>query len=193
MSWRAILIVVFIAALIGLGVWLDELLTARAWGVVSGKSYSVSATGWSILFHAWPIALAGLLVAGFLGSFPLVSMYVRAESADHREVIEVLRSKLNASDERARTAEERAKKEALALVSESLKDAEEYKNRSIAAFREAKILQSSAEIEIENARDAVAESLEAISQANRRAKVAEYKCSNATQGFSRVKRKLGRN
>ena len=193
MNWRTTLIVVLIAALIVLGVWLDELLAARAWGVLTGNTYSVSATGWSILLHAWPIALAGLLIAGCLGTLLLVSMYVRAESADHREVIEVLRSKLNASDERARTAEERAKKEALALVSESLKDAEEYKNRSIAAFREAKILQSSAEIEIENARDAVTESLEAISQANRRAQVAEYKCNNATQGFSRVKKKLGQN
>lgn len=192
MNWRMILIVVLIAALIVLGVWLDELVAARVWGVLNGNTYSISATGWRILLHAWPIALAGFLVAGSLGTLLLVSVYAIAESADHNEAVQELQKKLNASEERARTADERAKKEAIALVSESLEDAEEARKHSIAAFREAKLLQSSAEIEIENARDAAAKSIAAVDHANRRAQIAEYKSNNAAQGFSRVKKKFER-
>jgi len=56
-------------ALAGLGLWrfLDGWMPVQGWAVWGGGRWSVAASGWPVLWHAWPVALAGGL-AGFFGA-----------------------------------------------------------------------------------------------------------------------------
>jgi hypothetical protein len=73
----AALAVATLLALAGAGLWLlDGWITRQAWAAWNGQKWAVVATGWSLAFHAWPVALAA--ATALLGAFcPILAVFAQ--------------------------------------------------------------------------------------------------------------------
>ena len=110
MNWRISLFLLILAAL-GLGYWwLDGFMTTQAWAVVIDGQWRIAGTGWATLKHAWPVAVAGLLIGGGIIFLFLFYLYMTAIDADHKNEIANINAQKALSDDKAENAQIEANK-----------------------------------------------------------------------------------
>ena len=104
---RRVVIGGLLIGLLALAWYVDSLLARTLWvnnfvaETRSGDWY----TGWPILWHAWPLALVGILVGGTFSLLGVGLVYGWAEEGDHEREIERLRQVAIKAEQRADQAE----------------------------------------------------------------------------------------
>jgi hypothetical protein len=162
----------------GAGLLLWRVLPFHAWAEWGGRGWRVAASGWPLLWQAWPAVLAGTVVGVLAACRPLWWLAHRTAKADGeaavRAEIERLQGKWGVSlarvEERTRGREEAAtRREELAVqIRQAAED----------AWREADAARTRAE-------QAALDAEEAVREARRR-------MDNAVAAAQRVKRKAAK-
>lgn len=111
---RSILTIALLALIIAGGYLANNLIQNSGWITYANNEWKIAAHGWDAVLHAWPIALAGVLIGLSIGTL-LNFLYSLARDKDHQYAIERLTN-------RAENAEVRAEK----MVSEKMKLADSW-------------------------------------------------------------------
>ena len=187
MNWRSVLIILLMLGLVLGYFWLDSYMQTQAWAWASASNakWEIKATGWSLILYAWPVALAGLLLAGGVTSIGLVKLYSRLENVDHRNEIQTLKTDLKAAKNDAETAEQREREK---LNGERY--ALENEEKALHQTRETIFAeQEHAQQMIQEAYEIARMANERVEQAEKTARFAEIKRDRAAGAFHRVKQK----
>jgi len=181
MNWRISLFLLLLAAL-GAGYWwLDGVMATQAWAVATDEKWRIAGTGWETLKHAWPVAVAGLLIGGVLVLFTFGYLYFSATEADHENELNRMKAELEREQKRVSSAESRAK----ALYQEKMSAAEQIKSSALKTQADAEELKA-------KAIEAVKQAQKQVEQANLTANDAEKRRQNATAAAARRKRQAER-
>jgi hypothetical protein len=185
MSWRLLVIFLLLAG-IGLGYWwLDNFLLTQAWASHDGKAWQLAAQGWETVLHAWPVALAGLLLGGGLTLVLAVYSYTLAEEADHRQQLHRLQASVESANNAAKLASQRAW--------EGLEDQRQaLENREKQLQSERQLLAQQREAigqQMRQAQEIARAANERVQQAEKDASFAKVKRDRAAGAFHRLKQK----
>lgn len=163
-----------VAALVGLGVWLVQVMPSQAWGQWDGDSWRITGTGWAVLWRGWPLLVLGALVGAGVAGFGLALTLKHIQAADFKLELARLRRQRDA-----------AGAEAEARVSGREREAARRELAALEVQRAAKRAHGEALAARAAAEQAKAEAEQAVSQANFRAR-------NAICAAERIKRRVER-
>ena len=160
--------------------WLWNYMPTQGWAVIdfqAGK-WSLVASGWATLLHAWPILAAGVML-GVGVSIGLLGMLFKAFiDADQRSEIEHLERLVKESREREQESLVLARKE----LERDFQDARDLYDRAVQ-------LQEQSETQIEQALRIKREAEAARQQAAQAIEQAQFRVRNAICAAERHKRK----
>ena len=179
MNWRTILMLALLAAL-GIGSWwLNGLMETQGWVVFKNQKWVIAGTGWETLKHAWPIAIAGMLIGGGILYALLGYLYLNATDADHKNEIDRITAQKALSDEKAKNAMNQAN-ESLKADREALRS---YERQLIDKERRLDQLQEEATERVATAESRANDAIQAANDAEKRRQ-------NAAGAAERRRRKL---
>ena len=161
--------------------WLWRFMPTQGWAEIDfqGGKWNLVAAGWSVLWHAWPILAAGVML-GVGVSIGLLGMLFKAFiDADQRSEIEHLERLVKESREREQESLVLARKE----LERDFQDARDLYDRAVQ-------LQEQSETQIGQALRIKREAEAAQQQASQAVEQAQFRARNAICAAERIKRKL---
>ena len=161
--------------------WLWNYLPTQGWAVIdfqAGK-WSLVASGWATLLHAWPILAAGVMLGLGLGIGLLGMLFKAFIDADQKSEIEHLERLVKESRER--------EQQSLVLARKELEQ-EFSKARDL--YARAEEMQAQSETQIGHALRIKRETEAVQQQASQAVEQAQFRARNAICAAERIKRKL---
>lgn len=190
--WRWLVIVVLLIGVAIGGIWLQRVISTFGVVAIDGSHPTLVAEGWSAVWQAWPIALAGLLL-GLLAGVPVVHFLLdAARTADYEQhlrhmALQVQQAEAKAGQARQDAerdlAHERQEARRLAQQSRALMEATEAERAELEQWH--KSVEAQVNQQLALAREEVLE-------ANRVIADAEQRRINATAALERLRRKLAK-
>lgn len=158
--------------LLGVGFWLGFVMPEQAWAQWDGVQWRVVAESWAVLWRGWPLALFGGLIGFFGAGLFLALRLEHAQAADFKAHIARL---THERDQAVIAAEQRVQAREQA--------AQERETRALQAQRDAVQAQQEADAMWDSAEDFQDRTMQALNQANLRAR-------NAIHAAARIKRRI---
>lgn len=190
--WRGLVIVTMLIGVALGGIELHRVVASFGVVAIEGHQATLLASGWAAVWHAWPIALAGLLlglVAGVPGAYALLDP---ARTADYQRDLRHMAQQVQQAEAMAAQARqdaernlesERQEARRLAQQSRELMEATEAERAELEQWRKSISLQVNQQL---------AQASQDVSEAHRVIADAEQRRINATAAAERRRRKLAK-
>ncbi len=190
--WRWLVTVVLLIGVALGGVWLQRVITTFGVVAIDGSHPTLVAEGWSAVWQAWPIALAGLLL-GLLAGVPVVHFLLdAARTADYEQHLNQMALQVQQAEAKAGQARQDAERDLaherqearrLAQQSRALMEATEAERTELEQWHKSVEAQVNQQL---------AQASQEVSEANRVIADAEQRRINATAALERLRRKLAK-
>jgi flagellar biosynthesis GTPase FlhF len=190
--WRWLVVIVVLIGVVLAGIALNRVIATFGIAALDGNQATLVASGWATVWHAWPIALAGVLVGlliGMAGAPLLLDAARAADYAQHRRqmALQVQQAEAQAAQaqQNAERSLERERQEARRLAQQSrmLMEATEAERSELEQWRKSISLQVNQQLD---------QASQEVNEAHRVIADTEQRRINATAAAERRRRKLAK-